>query len=219
MTASTVGSAFTALGASSTTATFASAVYTSAVTGALVGAAMAAISGDDITSGALKGAAVGGVTGAVSASMNNQTTTQPATGDAGLAPVQTGDVTTETPATQVPKTETQMQPSQTTPQAATAQPQVSEEQGGLLSKATKWIEKNPKQAELVGKTLGSAAKAMLESRTREKELEAAMERAKLQNPRIKLSGVKTKSVIPNIAGFAEKPEWSLDNQGLFKIGQ
>jgi hypothetical protein len=69
---------------------------------------------------------------------------------------------------------------------------------------------------LLGQTVSGAAGGMAEAKARKDELEAAMERDKLYiaSKKTNLSGVNTRSVLPSISAFTERPKWEMPQAGL-----
>lgn len=202
MSGSTVSAAFTAMGASSTAASVASAVYTSAVIGALVGAATSMMSGGDVMDGAMKGALIGGVTGGISKYSSETSAVQPVTtGEAGTQAVDldTGQTT-------------MLPPEQTNIQTAPT------ENRGLLQKTTDWVQKNPQSAQILSQTVGGAAKAIMDKKQRDEELQYLMERDRLNRNvnKINLKGLEGGTVAPEIGEFTQRPKWELGNAGLFE---
>lgn len=215
MSSATVGASFSAMGASASTVSAVKAVYTGAVIGAVISAGVSMISGDDdIMGAAMKGALIGGVTSGISSSSGSGQEVS-ATGEAGMP--QTEAVNLETGQTPVVSSQT--------PAAQTASPQNVQnvEDQGLFARGTNWIEKNPKTAEILSQTVGGAVKAIADKKKAEQEREflRRMQQERINAGKVRNRDVTTGSVLPSISEFAErpkfvqKPEWRLDDAGLF----
>lgn len=240
-----IGAGFVAMGATAATgaavAAVATAVYVGAAIGALAGAAVAIVTGGDVLEGAIKGAIIGGVTKGIGAGMGlaaDAGTTVARVGEAGVTGAEAGQiaqaglgytaggapaaVSAAAPAVAdvasqagtvggtVTSPTTLPTPPPTTPPPSS---------GGFLSGATNWINQNPMPAALLAQTVGGAATGISESRSRGREIEAAMERDRLNILAGKVRGLNTvdlKVALPTISAFAERPKWTMPESGLLQ---
>jgi hypothetical protein len=70
---------------------------------------------------------------------------------------------------------------------------------------------------MVAQGLGGAAKGMAESRSVDKEIDALMERDRLNLASKEISGLEEmdlKVVLPSVGTFMERPEWEMPEAGL-----
>ena len=204
-----VGAGVLALGKVAGTALVVSVLKFAAI-GAVVGVATALVTGGDPRDAAIKGALAGAVTGGV-------------LGVAGAATATAGTTTagslTTAPAALNPMTpgivaQGQIAAAPTTAASLAGGATQEAARGGLLSKMGGWIEANPSQAAIVSQTLGGAAQGMQEARTSRKEIDALMERDRLNRESTQISGLTQSTVAPpsyKIDSFLDKPKWQLDN--------
>ena len=192
-----------------------------AAIGAVVGTATALISGGDVRDGAIKGALMGAVSGGIMGAVGQAGAASQAVGQTtagsvsaagpGMNPMNPGIVAQG----QIPQTAGMtggaagglISPN-LTQQAPTAPPST-----GLLSRLGGWIETNPQSAAIMSQTLGGAAQGMQESRTSRKEIEAIMERDRLNREHVKIGGLADSKVQPpnyRIDKFMDKPQWQDD---------
>ena len=224
-----VGATFVAMGATAATgaavAAVATTVYVSAAIGALTGAVTAIVTGGDVLDGALKGALVAGATGGImkgfglaangpamaDAGISNTAATGGQVGGADIA----GLKMAEAGLSQVPTVGESVAPNL----ASNAVQPTSGEGTGFLSGTANWINKNPMPATMIAQTVGGAAKGMQDSRTAQKQIDAAMERDRLyiDSKKVRgLSGLDLKIALPSIGEFAEKPKWQPPKGGLLQ---
>lgn len=238
-----IGAVFVALGATAATgaavAAIATAAYIGAAVGAVIGGITAAVKGQNI----LKGALMGGVTGFVSgaafgalgaavgpATAGTVATEGAATGAVEAGAVGTGEAvvgglesaelaaSTGNAGSIIPAS-AEVGTSVASAAPAAAAPPAQE---GLLSGAMKWINTNPGAASVIGQGLGGAAKAMFESRTKDKEIAALMERDQFDRNAKQITGltdIQIKTPLPSIATFAERPGWVMPQTGLIPTKQ
>lgn len=202
---------------------FVAAVYTGAAIGAVLGAATALVTGGNILKGAVSGAVVGGITAGIGNAVG-----QAAKGAMGVAKVGDAGVkaanlgaTEMAAASKAAEGYTALntvgdaakQMSQIGGQAAQAGTQAGT---GLLSRAVDAIRTSPNIAKIGGEALSGAAKAMLESRTRDKELDFLMERDRLNREaeQIDLTGMGNDFRLPSVGEFTERPAWQMEDAGL-----
>lgn len=191
-------------------------VLTGIIIGAVVGAAAAAATGGDIKNGALQGAvsavAVMGM-GALSVGSTGASTA----GEAGIESAGAGNlaVDLETGATSTVPSSTSGAASignaaaSSTPSISTGTSQGSQ---GILSKAANWVENHPKVMDVAGNVVSGAAEAMLKEDEDKRTIEALMERDRLNREALKVGGLAnldTRSVLPSIGGFLERPKWEM----------
>lgn len=220
-------------GASATTAAaIGTAVVAGAVVGAVVGAGTVLSKGGDlgdVLKGAVLGATTGAVTGTITGGLGSYLsagTSGVGTGTvtAGEAGLEAGGVSgSVSPATasaleSAGSTEAIMTAgANTTGQSLSAGASNAAAQGGMLGGAANWITQNPTQAMLLGQGVGGTAKSMTDARASEKEIDALMERDRLNRESLKISGldsIQLKTVLPTISGFMERPKWQMPDTGL-----
>lgn len=228
-----VGAAFVAIGASAATgaavATFVAAVYVGAAIGAVVGAATSLITGGNILEGAIKGAVIGGITRGVGSFLGPASTAGTAVGgvgEAGTGAIQAGEagLSAGTAAGSTAGTITSEGATfaigEGLSNAGNVVANTPAATGGVLSKMGGWIEANPSQAAIASQAIGGAAKGMYESRASKKEIDALMERDRLNRDALRVGGlsdITTRPTLPTISGFLEKPKWQLDDSGLLPV--
>jgi len=232
-----VGAAFVAMGASAAAGaaitTIATSVYVGAAIGAVVGAGVAAVTGGDIIEGALKGAAIGGITKGIGTGFSlaaEGASAVEGVGTAAMEGVETagaelGHIANAAPAAESAGAElghiASAGGSVAKDVATNAAQEVGKQtSGGILSNAVGWLNDNPAMTEIAGKTIAGAAEGALTNRAKQKELEAAMERDKLNIQSQKVSGLdamKLKVALPSIGNFTDTPTWQ--SPGLIKEAQ
>lgn len=233
-----VGAAFVALGASAATGAaitaLVTAAYVGAAVGAVVGAATSLITGGNPLKGALKGAVLGFVSGGVLKGVGMAMSGAGVAGEAGVAEAgmstagESVSAAGSAPAgleAGVPELREAVAKNATvgtgTVAAPTPPPSVPPTGEGLLSNAMKWINANPNAASGIGQGLAGAGKAMLESRSTDKYIEALMERDRLNREALQVKGLDTLQIrmpLPSIAKFTERPSWRFPENGLIWEG-
>ena len=84
---------------------------------------------------------------------------------------------------------------------------------GLLERAINWIETKPETAKILGQGAAGAAKSFIDKETSQAQIEALMERDRLNREALKvggLAGLSKEPAIPQVGGFLDKPQWQLD---------
>ena len=84
---------------------------------------------------------------------------------------------------------------------------------GLLERAINWIETKPETAKILGQGAAGAAKSFIDKETSQAQIEALMERDRLNREALKvggLAGLSKEPAIPRVGGFLDKPQWQLD---------
>lgn len=206
-----------------------SAVYVGAAVGALSGAAIAVARGDDILEGALKGAAYGGISGGLlkGAGMALSSATAPAapgvgptianaSKDAAASQSIGGAITEATGGGIAETTAGGMGTVIKAPQLAlqTAKEAATTSGGGVLTRISDYINKNPESSKIIGSTLGGVAQGAMAGIQQDSNLEAELERAKLnRQPRITdLSQLNLSPEVPSVRGFKSLPRYSVDSE-------
>lgn len=203
------------------------AAFKGAVVGAVVGAATAAIKGDNVVDGALSGAKSGAIIGGA-LSIAGQAL---GVGKTAVNAEGTAAPTTNTPAfpgEAVKPAATEMLPSgatsglsnygasavQTPVAPVTPQPVTPPPPTGILNRAANFVEQRPNQAMLFGQTLSGAAQGLLSQSASENDIEAMMERDRLNNAdkKIDLSGVDLSSPSPKITGYRDLPRYKWNSE-------
>lgn len=227
-----IGATFVALGASAATGAavtaIATAVYVGAAYGAVAGAVTAVFTGEDVIDAAVKGAVIGGVSGGIMKGVGMFTGAESAAAaDAGIGKTNIAQAGLEeaVPGPGIePGTfggEKAIKAAQAAQAQAAVQQPVSnfkpiaaappQQQPGILARAGNWIEKNPTQAMLLGQTIGGVASGISSARAKEKEIEALMERDRLniESQKVKdLNKMNLKIALPTVSGFTgRRPDW------------
>jgi hypothetical protein len=196
----------------------ASAVFMGAAVGAVIGAGTALVTGKDPLKGALMGAISGGATAGVGQAISGAATAAgtAATSGAGVA---APTLPAATSGMMPPVPPSVMAPSVAAPVAA-APTTAGSGSTGILSGVSNWINKNPMPAAIVAQGVGGAASGIAENRSADKELDALMERDRLNNSnqQINLSGMDLKTPLPSIGAFMDKPKWAMPTAGLKPAG-
>jgi hypothetical protein len=199
----------------------------SAIYGAAIGAVTSAATGGNVLEGALKGAGIGAVTGGVIGGLSSSLSTGTTAGMEGLeAGANVADDISgaggvnfmKSAATPTAATNTVAGIGEAAMPGATAQtPNLFGGVGDVVKGATQsqtpglfdseFMQKNG--GEVIGRSIAGAGSAMLQDRTKQKELEAAMERDRLMidSKKIKgLSNIKTPT-LPTINRINTRTQW------------
>jgi hypothetical protein len=226
--AAAVGTFAATATASAVVGTIVTAAVSGAIYGAIAGAAVALVTGKNAIQGALKGAGLGALTGAIAGGISAAAGSAASSTGAGVGEV--GSAGLEAAASAAPEAAgvaTQasgaVAPITNTTQSAAhmvREPIQQGAQGGILSGVGKALGESKHTGEILGRTLAGGAQAMLESRSTEKQIKAAMERDRIaiENQKVSLGGIDFKVALPTIAGFADQPKWSAPNGGLLWKG-
>jgi len=86
---------------------------------------------------------------------------------------------------------------------------------GLLSRAMSFIENKPETSKILAQGIGGAAKGYMDQKTSQTEIDALMERDRLNRESQMIGGLgslKAGTAIPQVGGFLERPKWVLDSE-------
>lgn len=225
MPAAVAGFFVATVGLSAGVAAIATGILIGAAVGALIGGVTAALKGGDILKGALMGAVFGGITGGIGAGLGL------ATGLLGAGAPAAGAGVSEAALIGVAETGIAI------PATTAAGPTIAGAGGVIpgpisggtgtlaggagatsaLSKAAGWIGANPEVAKVGAAAIGGGAKGILEGQSKQKELDALMERDRLNREAKQIRGltlVELKTVLPSIGKFTETPAWVMPEAGL-----
>jgi len=186
-------------------ATIATGVFYGIAIGALVGGVSAALKGGNILKGALTGALIGGITGGIGGAIMGPAGVT--TG--GIEQAGAGMISAPGEAAGMLGAPVGVAPALGSVATETIAGGVTAGTGGGTGflGAMDWINKNPDTAKVAASAIGGGAKALSESQTAEANLEAQMERDKL-NQISGLNLVELKTALPSIKEFANRPEWN-----------